>query len=299
MTQIRELQLAVIRAGDNDRTTFNDAKLDELAASIQSAGLAQPITVRPLNMPPYQFEIVAGERRYRACTQLGWQTIPTIVRALTDEQAAEIMLAENVHRADLDVMDEAHAYQKRIEQFGWSVAQVAEKANVSAKRVAARLALLDLIPEVQEMLKHDQIAVVFGETIEPLDANRQRIALKYLTKTERPLLREFRAIVGELLADQAQDVMFDPAVFIQNTVQANDAQRVIDLATRRFPIDPLLPRMNRVGNIGMTFEHFLAQLQTSDDPYVRSAAPIVGAIYDSLLRGGLAYAPGTSPKRKA
>lgn len=298
--QIQDIPLKVIRAGDNDRTQFDDAKLTELAESIRTSGLAQPITVRPLaNDPLYQFEIVAGERRSRACRQLGWQTIPAIVRDLTDEQAAEIMLAENVHRADLDPLDEARAYRKRLDQFGWSVAQVAEKANVNPKRVTARLALLDLIPEMQAMLRQNQIPAVFGEMMAPLDTNRQRIAMQYLVKTEHPLIREFRAVVGELLSQQAQDTMFDADAFIQTTVQANATQRSADLATRRFPIDPLLPRMERVGGIGATFEHYLAALQSSDDPYARSCAPIVGAVYDSLLRGGLAYTPGTSPKRKA
>jgi len=298
--QIRSLPLAVIRAGNNDRTQFNDEKLAELAASIQSAGLAQPITVRPLaNDPLYQFEIVAGERRSRACRLLGWQHIPAIVRELTDEQAAEIMLAENVHRADLDPLDEARAYQKRITQFGWSVAQVAEKANVSAKRVTARLALLDLIPEMQAMLQQGQVGVAFSEIMAPLDANRQRIAMRYLAKTEHPLLREFRAIVGALLAEQAQDAFFDVDAFIQTTVQANDDQRAADLAARGFPIDPRLPPMARAGNIGASFERYIAELQASDDPYAKTCVPVVGRIYDSLLRAGLAYAPGTSPKRKA
>lgn len=301
--QVNQIPLAEIRAGDNDRTVFADDKIDELADSIRTTGLAQPITIRPINDPTFLYEIVAGERRFRACQRLKWERIPAIVRKLTDEQAAEIMLAENVHRADLDPIDEARAYQKRMGKFGWAVSQVAKKANVTEKRVNARLLLLNLLPEVQQMIQSDQVGVQFGESMANLDTNRQRIALHYLATTERPLLREFRAIVGRLSAEQAQETFLDtlqsPGDIIRATVAQNDAERAAVLAARRFPVDDRLPLMERTGSIGASFETYLARLLTSDDPYLREAAPIVGRIYDSLLRGGMAYAHGSSPKRKS
>ncbi|CAG0948016.1 Nucleoid occlusion protein [Anaerolineae bacterium] len=302
--QVSELLIATIRAGDNDRTVFNDAKLDELAESIRSAGLAQPITVRPITLSEVEgrtflYEIVAGERRFRACTKLGWVKIPAIVRTLSDEQAAEIMLAENVHRADLNPMDEAHAYRKRMDKFGWTVSQVAQKSNKSDKHINARLLLLNLISEAQAMVQRDLIGVAFGEEMALLDQNRQRIALKYLANTERPLLREFRAICGELQAEQAQERFLDPDDFIRATANQNSAQRAAILSERNFPIDENLPHMERRGSIGASFEAYIADLLASDDPYHRECAPVVGRIYDSLLRGGMAYAAGKSPKRKS
>lgn len=296
--QVSEIPIAHIRAGDNDRTVFDDAKLAELAESIKSAGLAQPITVRPITDNTFFYEIVAGERRFRACQLLNWEKIPAIVRILTDEQSAEIMLAENVHRADLNPLDEAHAYQKRMDKFDWTVAQVAQKSNKSDRHIQARLLLLDLIPEAQEMIRHEQVGIAFGETLALLDQNRQRIALKYLANTERPLLREFRAICGELQAEQAQERFFDPDDFIHAVAAQNSAERAAVLAERTFPIDDRLPTMERHGAIGATFEHYIARLLASDDPYHRECAPVIGRIYDSLLRGGMAFAAGKSSKRK-
>ena len=299
--EITDLPLAAIRPGDNDRTVFDDAKLQELARSIAEIGLAQPITVRPITDPVFQFEIIAGERRFRACTLLGWATIPAIVRVLDDEQADGIMLAENVQRDDLNPMDEARAYRKRMTKYGWTIPHVAKKAKVSEKRVAARLALLDLVPEMQQMIASGQAGVQFGEVMSPLDPNRQRLALRYLATTERPLLREFRALCGKLLAEQAQDTLFDtlqaPEAYIAGAVDDHNALRSAELQ-RRFPLDPRLPPMTRVGSIGATFEAYLAKLLVSDDAYWRSVAPVVGTIYDGLLRGGMAFPPGTSPKRK-
>src|SRR3990167_1299050 len=113
-----------IDQGANDRTVFNAEALDDLAASIRDNGLAQPITVRPVRRGRY--EIVAGERRFRACAHLlGWTSVPCIVRDMDDAQAAAVMLAENVARADLDPADEALAYQSRIERYGWMVDELA------------------------------------------------------------------------------------------------------------------------------------------------------------------------------
>ncbi len=295
------LKIADIQPGDNDRTVFNPDELQELAASIKEHGLLQPITVRLCTQSGgKKYEIVAGERRFRAVQLLEWTTIPGFVRTLSDEQAASLMLAENVQRADLDALDEAHAYAKRIEQFGWSVAECAERSKKNARHVAARLSLLDLLPEVQQMIRTKQIAVVFGETMSPLDSNRQRIALEYLVQTEKPLLREFKALVGRLLAEQAQETLFDiqfAEQYVNDAVEKHNTERAAMLK-RKFPIDPQLPQMERVGSIGATFEAYIKQLLGSDNPYHRQIAPVVGTIYDSLLRGGMAFPPGTSPKRK-
>lgn len=286
--RIHRLPVTQIVAGDNDRTMFRDEDLRELADSIAQDGLAQPITVRPLSLNVY--EIVAGERRFRACCLLGWTTIPAIVRILTDEQASRIMLIENIHRKDIDPIDEANAYRKRMERFGWSAAQTAHMAKVSQKRVGARIALLELVPEAQNMIQQSQMGVQFGEVLSPLDHNRQRVAMRYLTSTDRPLLREFRAIVGRLLSEQAQESLFNTDLFIVQTLEAHQAERD-DLHTRRFPVDESLPLMRRVGTIGLSFETYLAELLASDDLHHHQAALIVGRVYQSMLEGGLAYPP--------
>lgn len=296
--QINPLPVRLIRAGDNDRTVFDDQAIDALAADILTNGLAQPITVRPLaHDPAYHFEIVAGERRFRAVGRLKWETIPAIVRDYDDEQAAAIMLSENVQREDIDPMDEALAYRKRMERFGWTVNETAERTKRDARHITARLGLLDLIPDVQQLIRKKQISTSFGEVMAPLDPNRQHIALTYLTGTNKPVLKEFRILCGKLLAEQANETLFDltaltdSGAVIQQAVDERAAIRSFNY-TRRFPIDPLLPEMKRSGGIGQSFETYLHLLITSEDPHLRDvAAPIVGAIYDSMLRYGMAFPP--------
>lgn len=314
--QVKPLPAWKIRPGENDRTVFNDAKLQELADSIKRDGLLQPITVRPrrrcsdLNCatplcptqqacpvcgerdPESWYEIVAGERRHRACCLLGWAEIPAIVRRLTDEQASRAMLAENIHRADIDPVDEGSAYQKRMDQFGWSATQCARAAKVSEKRVRGRLLLLKLVPEAQQLLRTGQVGVQFGELMAPLDANRQRIALQYLVKAEKPLLREFVAIVGKLLEEQSQESLFDLNAL---AVQALEEHRADHAAWRdragRFPVDERIPLMKRNGTIGLSFETYLHQLVTSDQPEHQAAALVVGRVYQAMLEAGMCYPP--------
>lgn len=305
LNQVNDVPVKWIRAGDNDRTQFDAAALASLADDIRAHGLAQPITIRGL-LPDLsqKFEIVAGERRYRAVCALGWETIPAIIREYDDEKAAAIMLSENVHRVDIDPIDEAMAYKKRMDKFGWTISKTAENSNRDAKHVAARLLLLDLLPEVQDMIRKKLISDTFGETMAPLDTNRQRIALTYLTGSSKPILKEFKILCGNLLAEQANETLFDLATFtnanaaIQQAVNERDARRAASYA-RRFPKDERIPDLKRAGGIGESFEAYLKLLVTSDDPHLRDvAAPIVGAVYDSMLRYGMCFPPNAHKKSK-
>jgi ParB/RepB/Spo0J family partition protein len=286
--QIQSLPARLIRAGDNDRTVFKEAELRELADSLQKHGLIQPITVRPMGD---WYEIVAGERRFRASQLLGWAHIDAIVRPLTDEQASAIMLSENIHRADIDPLDEAHAYKKRIDQFKWTPAQCAKAAKVGEKRVRARLLLLTLVPEAQTLLRSGQLGLQFGEALAELSTDFQRLGLRALAESPHPLLlREFRAVVARLLTEQAQSSIFDLTAFTLEAIEAHQAEHT-EWRDRRLVADERLPVMKRVGTLGLSFETYLAQLQTSADPYHRQCAPIVGRIYQSLLLGGMCYPP--------
>lgn len=199
-----------IDRGANDRTVFNAEALDALAASIRDNGLAQPITVRPVRRGRY--EIVAGERRFRACAQLlGWAEVPCIVRKLSDAKANAIMLAENVARADLDPVDEALAYQTRIDRYGWTVEDVASRAGVSSIRVQFRLKLLALRPELLRLVRSGQLPIGYAQTLSAagLDVDRQAIAVRLLQENASPTPGWFRRVVGALVEEQAQESLFD------------------------------------------------------------------------------------------
>jgi ParB family transcriptional regulator, chromosome partitioning protein len=153
---------------------------------------------------------VAGERRFRAMTQvLGWDTVPALVRDLTDEEASAIMLVENTSRVDLDPIAEAEAYSSRINQFGWSIQDIAETAGVSQQRVKDRLALLGLTEDIRHFVKKGQFPLGHALLVTRLDVNRQRIALKIFGAAKYMPLARFQEVVGELLSDQVSESQLD------------------------------------------------------------------------------------------
>ncbi len=205
---IERLPLETIRPGDNDRTVFDPAALQELADSIKEQGLLQPISVRRVDG---HYVIIAGERRFRACQLAGMTHIDAIVQDMNDEAASLAMLKENVSRKDLDPLDEAQAYQRRITDFGYTPEVLARLAGVSEKRVKGRLALLTLRPDIQELVRNGHLALGYADILANarLDANRQLLAIRALRENPAPTPAWYRRVCGELVEQQAQDAMFD------------------------------------------------------------------------------------------
>jgi len=207
--------------GTNDRTVFDPQALQELAASIKEHDLIQPISVRWLDAAN-SYQIIAGERRFRACKHiLGWDEIPAIIVDATDEEAAAMMLIENVSRDDLDPIDEALAYATRMKVYGWSVQDCAKHAGVSSIRVNFRIKLLRLRQELQGLVRNDQLPIGYARILADaeLDNNRQMIAINRLRDNPKPTPYWFRREVSVLKEEQAQDSLFDTDFF---TVQPTD-----------------------------------------------------------------------------
>jgi len=133
------------------RTRFDEEALGELADSIRAVGLLQPVLVRPVGDA---YELVAGERRWRAAKRLGMQTVPALVRTTDDASSLEHALVENVHRADLDPLEEAAAYNQLVEDFGLTHEEVAGRVGRSRVTVSNTLRLLALPPSIQRLV-HD------------------------------------------------------------------------------------------------------------------------------------------------
>ncbi len=133
----------------NPRRNFPEAELGELAASIKERGVIQPILVRALRGSGENFEIVAGERRWRAAQRAGIHDIPVLVIEANDNQALEIAIVENVQRADLNALEEAAGYQSLVDEFGYSHEDVAKTVGKSRSHVANTLRLLKLPDAVQ------------------------------------------------------------------------------------------------------------------------------------------------------
>ncbi len=138
------------------RRHFAEAELDGLAQSIREKGIVQPLLVRPIEAAPddsgADFELVAGERRWRAAQRAGLHRVPVIVRPLGDLEALEIALVENLQREDLSVLDEAEAYSRLMRDFGRSQAQLAETVGKSRSHVANTVRLLSLPVPVRQQL---------------------------------------------------------------------------------------------------------------------------------------------------
>ena len=154
---LRELPISEIVANTyQPRSHFDEEALVSLSASIRSVGVLQPILVRELGEDSY--ELIAGERRWRAAKRAGLQTIPAIVRTAEDEGSLEQALVENLHREDLGALEEAAAYQQLIEEFKLTQDQVATRVGKSRSSVANTMRLLQLPTSVQRLLGEGQIS---------------------------------------------------------------------------------------------------------------------------------------------
>lgn len=155
---VRRVPLALVQANPkNPRKEFDAGELGDLARSIKQRGIVQPIIVRPSASAPDEFEIVAGERRWRAAQQAGLHDIPVVVRELDDREAMEIALVENVQRADLNPLEEALGYDQLMQEFEYTQSQLGEAIGKSRSHVANMLRLLKLPKSVQDMLAAGEV----------------------------------------------------------------------------------------------------------------------------------------------
>lgn len=146
----------------NPRRTFNEDELAELTASVRQHGVVQPILVRPAT--DGRFEIVAGERRWRAATAAGLAAIPVVVREITDRQSLEIAIIENVQRADLNAIEEALGYEQLLQEHGYTQSELAETIGKSRSHVANTLRLLKLPDAVREMVVRGELSAGAART---------------------------------------------------------------------------------------------------------------------------------------
>jgi len=156
------------------RSDFNSETIAELAESIKAQGIAQPILTRPRNG---KYEIVAGERRWRAAKKAGLTLIPAIIKDLTDEESLEIALVENLQREDLNPMDEAEAYNKLASEFHLTQNEISKKVGKNRSTVANMMRLLDLPHEIQVSIRRDQITVGHARPLLSLESNDARTSL--------------------------------------------------------------------------------------------------------------------------
>ena len=142
----------------NPRKDFPESKLDELAVSIRERGIIQPIVVRPMPHLPGAYEIVAGERRWRAAQRAGLHDVPIVVVEVDDRTSLEFAIVENVQRSDLNPIEEAAGYDRLIKEFGYGPGDLAQMLGRSRSHVANTLRLLNLAPSIQTMVTDGRIS---------------------------------------------------------------------------------------------------------------------------------------------
>ena len=175
------------------RKNFEESKIQELADSIKQKGLIEPIVVRPIKGNRY--EIIAGERRWQACKLLGETTIKAIVREADDREAMELALIENLHRDDLNAIEEARGYKQLIDEYNLKQAEVAERVSKSRTAITNSLRLLDLPDEIQELLLSDKITAGHARALLGLSENETRIKLAQKIVAENRTVRETENLV--------------------------------------------------------------------------------------------------------
>ncbi|WP_243525377.1 nucleoid occlusion protein [Bacillus pseudomycoides] len=175
--EIQEIPIAnIIPNRYQPRTVFDDARIDELALTIRTHGLIQPIVIRKYEDDKY--EIIAGERRFRAATKLGWGKVPAIIKNLNDTETASVALIENLQREELTAIEEAVAYQKLIELHNLTQEALAQRLGKGQSTIANKLRLLKLPEEIKRALLEKSITERHARALIPL--KNEELQLKVL-----------------------------------------------------------------------------------------------------------------------
>jgi ParB family chromosome partitioning protein len=186
MKMIRPSEFAVrdefLRDGSQDETLLN---------SIKEHGLLQPILVRPLN---HGFEIVAGHRRFQTCRSLRWRFVPCKIREMTDKQAFEIQLTENIQRKSMDPIEEAEAFRRYVVEFGWGgVSELAKKIGKSEEYVSHRIQLLRLSADIKDQIINSKINVSQALELTNIPSDKQSEIVSYVMNSN-PTIKQIREV---------------------------------------------------------------------------------------------------------
>jgi ParB family chromosome partitioning protein len=206
--RLAKLPLDLLQRGKyQPRMDMREESLNELAQSIKSQGLVQPILVRPLPRgaagETQRYEIIAGERRWRAAQLAGLVDIPAVIRDVPDEAAVAMALIENIQREDLNPLEEAGALQRLIDEFGLTHQAAAEAVGRSRAAVSNLLRLMELAEEVKQLLEQRSIEMGHARALLSLTGRRQQIEVANLVAKKGLSVRETEALVRRLLSPAA------------------------------------------------------------------------------------------------
>ncbi|MGX9136569.1 nucleoid occlusion protein [Rummeliibacillus sp. JY-2-4R] len=194
------VKLAIDKISPNryqPRTIFDDSKIEELARTIHTHGVIQPIVVRRLNNEGY--EIIAGERRYRAMKSLNWTEVPAIIRDMNDKETASVALIENLQREELTSIEEAQAYQKLLELHELTQEALAQRLGKGQSTIANKLRLLKLPEIIQQAILKREISERHARALVPIKDEALQLSLLQETIEQDYNVRQLEQRISEVL----------------------------------------------------------------------------------------------------
>ena len=230
--QVQQVPLArIVPSPLQPRREFAREALEELVDSIRQRGIIQPLIVRPVRD---NYELIAGERRWRAAKQVGLNEAPVIVRQASDLEVLELSLIENLQRADLNPIEEAHAYARLANEFGMHQEEIAQKVGKSRTSVANSMRLLDLDPQIQTWVVQELLSVGHAKVLLGLKSQEdQRVMAEKILRqsstvrtTERMVARHLGRLAGTRRKKQAVQISSASLSDLENRLQQHLATHV-------------------------------------------------------------------------
>ncbi len=216
---VREIDVKEIKANDNQpRKRFSQESLDELAQSMKEHGVLQPLILRKKKD---FYEIVAGERRWRAAVKAGINKIPAVVREISDAEAMEIALIENLQREDLNPLEEAIAYKRLMEEFKMTQVELSKRVGKSRSQIANTVRLLNLDEAILEMISDNKLTAGHGRALLSVEDKKEQVQLAN------------KIIEGDLSVRQVEEMTKKKAVEKQNKREAREINPVFVEITER------------------------------------------------------------------
>ena len=226
--QLKQIDVHLLKRGEyQPRRYINEQDLQELAASIEKHGVMQPIVIRPIEDEKYLYEIIAGERRWRAAQLAGLTEVPAIVRDLTDQVAIALALIENIQRQDLNPIDQAMALQRFHDEFGLSHQEIADTVGKARTTVSNLLRLLTLAEPVKDFMQQSLLDMGHARAILTLKAKDQLKVAEYVIEKSLSV-RQTEQLVRDMNA---------PKQAKEKQAASSDIQQLTQRLSDRFGAD--------------------------------------------------------------
>ncbi|HQA60644.1 MAG: ParB/RepB/Spo0J family partition protein [Tepidanaerobacteraceae bacterium] len=199
---VQEIDIKKIVANEKQpRRGFDESKLEELADSMKQHGVLQPVILRKKGN---KYELVAGERRWRAAAKAGIEKIPAIVRELNDSDVMEIALIENLQREDLNPIEEAMAYKSLMDDFGLTQEELSKRVGKSRSQIANTVRLLNLDKEIQDLVYENKLTAGHARALLSIQDSKERLKLANMISKEALSVRQTEQLVKKLVDERSK-----------------------------------------------------------------------------------------------